>query len=44
MRFDERKGKDQDRFCFAMNSVTGKRLTYKRLIRREEGTAPRRGG
>lgn len=44
MRFNERKGKDQDRFCFAMRTVTGKRLTYAELIRREEGTLPRRGG
>jgi transposase-like protein len=35
-RFNERKGKDKDRFVKMLESVSGKRLTYKELI----GTCP----
>lgn len=31
-RFNERKGKDQDRFIALVESISGKRLTYKQLI------------
>ena len=31
-RFNERKGKDKDRFLVAASSIGGKRLTYKELI------------
>ena len=31
-RFNERKGKDRDRFMKVVGSVSGKRLTYKELI------------
>ena len=31
-RFNERKGKDKDRFLIALNAITGKRLTYGKLI------------
>jgi hypothetical protein len=30
-RFNERKGKDKDRFLKAVGSISGKRLTYKQL-------------
>ena len=30
-RFNERKGKDADRFVQVVKSVTGKRLTYEEL-------------
>jgi hypothetical protein len=30
-RFNERKGKDQDRFIGGLKSVSGKRLTYSQL-------------
>jgi len=31
-RFNERKGKDQDRFIALLESISGKRLTYQQLI------------
>ncbi len=31
-RYNERKGKDKDRFVKALSQVSGKRLTYKELI------------
>jgi transposase-like protein len=43
-RFNARKGKDQDRFFLSLNGIIEKRLTYKELTARPEGTSPRRGG
>jgi transposase-like protein len=37
-RFNERKGKDQDRFMEAMRTVKGRRLTYKKLIGKPKAT------
>ncbi len=31
-RFNERKGKDKDRFLKAVSMISGKRLTYEELI------------
>jgi hypothetical protein len=43
-RFNERKDDDRGRFCTAMGGIANKRLTYKELTARPEGTRPRRGG
>lgn len=43
-RFNERKRNDQERFYLTSAGINGRRLTYKELIARPEGTPPRRGG
>jgi transposase-like protein len=43
-RFNERKQNDQGRFLLVGGGIAGRRLTYKELTAREEGTPPRRGG
>jgi transposase-like protein len=42
-RFNERKGKDKDRFVKVVGQIGEKRLTYKQLIDRGDNPLPRRG-
>jgi len=42
-RFNERKGKDKDRFTEVLNGITGRRVTYKELIDNGDELMPRRG-
>jgi hypothetical protein len=44
IRFNNRKLNDAGRFAAAAPGVAGKRLTYRQLTARPEGTPPRRGG
>jgi transposase-like protein len=41
-RFNERKGKDKDRFVNVLQGITGRRVTYKRLIDNGDEWVPRR--
>lgn len=42
-RFNERKGKDKDRFVKAAQGIVGRRVTYKELIDNGDPSIPRRG-
>ena len=42
-RFNERKGKDKDRFVKAAAGIIGKRVMYKELIDNGDPLMPRRG-
>ncbi len=42
-RFNERKGKDKDRFVKAVSGIAGRRVTYKQLIDRGNELVGRRG-